>query len=1119
MPCVPGKCYGQPGPVGLYDPTYESDACGVGYVVNIDGIPSHRVLRDAQTMLIRMEHRGACGCDNNSGDGAGVLTAIPHKMYKNKMKSEGVELPDPGLYATGIIFTNPEDLEKAQQLFTDFGKKVGVEVITWRNVPVCNEKIGSVAKTSEPAIRQVFVKGSKDGEEFKRQVYMLRKYSCHHIPKETSRFYVCSLSTETIVYKGLLTTSQLWEYFSDLHDPEFETHIALIHSRFSTNTFPSWERAHPQRVLAHNGEINTLRGNCNLMKAREGVMKNDVFKDKLSMLYPVVEEGMSDSGCVDNVLEFLCMTGGRSLPEAVMTMVPEAWQNDKYMPAEKEAFYRWSAFGMEPWDGPALLTFTDGRYIGAILDRNGLRPSRYYVTKDNFMYMSSEVGVTDRKPEEVIQKGRLKPGRMLLVDTKLKTFLPDEQLKKEIANLRPVGKWLSETISMAELRGAHDPKLTLKHEIKYQDFGHGGCVEEDPRLPLFGYTIEALNLLVLPMIRDKKEALGSMGNDAPLACLSQFNPLVFDYFKQLFAQVTNPPIDPFREKIVMSLACPVGPEHNILEPSAEQCRRLWLEQPILSLWDMEVLKHTTHKGWKTKVLDMTYPTKDGQAGLLPALKQLCQQAADAAEDNKLIILSDRNAGPDNIPISSLLAVGAVHHYLINEKLRMKVGLVVETGEAREVHHFCTLLGYGVDAICPYLVFETIKHLREQKLLDPPLADEEIYMNYRAACARGISKVMAKMGISTLHSYKGAQIFEALGLSQEVIELCFEGTASRIGGVDFKVLSQEAINRHDVAYCERKGDNILVMNPGQYHWRDGGEKHINDPMSIANLQEAAKTNSKDAYGRFSESAWESTKKCSLRGQLEFIDADKAIDISEVEDAKFIVRRFCTGAMSFGSISYEAHSTLAIAMNRAGGKSNTGEGGEDSERYLNEDPQFNARSKIKQVASGRFGVTSSYLTHADELQIKMAQGAKPGEGGELPGYKVTKGIAKTRHSIPGVGLISPPPHHDIYSIEDLAELIYDLKAANPEARISVKLVSEMGVGIVASGVAKGKAEHITISGHDGGTGASSWTGIKNAGLPWELGISETHQTLVLNNLRSRVVLQADGQIRSGRSTILF
>ncbi|XP_071114158.1 uncharacterized protein [Haliotis cracherodii] len=1128
MRCVAGKVPGIPEACGLYDPQYESDACGVGFIVNIDGLRSHRVLQDAQVMLQRMEHRGGCSCDNDTGDGAGVLTGIPHKLYARVLRDcngAAVELPKPGLYSTGMLFLDRDTAAESEKMFTDMATSFNLKVVAWRTVPVDSSSIGRVARTMEPLIRQVFVTGGDSQEEFYRQeaqaaqMYLLRKYASHHIPTDTRRFYICSLHHEIIVYKGLLSTDQLWKYYYDLTDPDFETHIALIHSRFSTNTFPSWERAHPQRYLAHNGEINTLRGNVNLMKAREGVMHSKVYDDKLKMVYPVVEEGMSDSGCVDNVLEFLCMAGGRSLPEAVMTMVPEAWQNDKNMSMDKKAFYRWSAFAMEPWDGPALLTFTDGRYIGAILDRNGLRPSRFYVTKDNFMYMSSEVGVTNRLPSEIIQKGRLKPGRMLLVDTKEKVFMKDEVLKSQICSIRPVGKWLSETISMAELQRSHNSGSLEPPEVVRHDLGRGSCVEEDSRLPMFGYTIEALNMLVLPMIRDKKEALGSMGNDTPLACLSRFNPLVFEYFKQLFAQVTNPPIDPFREKIVMSLACPVGPEANILEPSAEQCQRLWLEQPILSLWDMEVLKNCNHKGWKTKLIDMVFPLEAGPDGLLPALNSVCEQAAAAAEgDYKLIVLSDRKADKDFVPISSLLAVGAVHHYLIDRKLRMKVGLIVETGEAREVHHLCTLLGYGVDAICPYLVFETVRRLREQGILNPPLADEEIYMNFRAACARGISKVMAKMGISTLHSYKGAQIFEAVGLDKEVVDRCFEGTASRIGGANFNVLATELLNRHSFAYKSRECDNIIVADPGFYHWRDGGEKHMNDPLTIGNLQEAVKTNSKDAYSRFVESSMKSSQQCALRGQMDFVFSDHPLDIAEVEEAKFIVRRFCTGAMSFGSISYEAHTTLAMAMNRVGAKSNTGEGGENPERYLNEDPQFNTKSKIKQVASGRFGVTSSYLSHADELQIKMAQGAKPGEGGELPGYKVTKDIARTRHSIPGVGLISPPPHHDIYSIEDLAELIHDLKAANPDARISVKLVSEMGVGIVASGVAKGKAEHITISGHDGGTGASSWTGIKNAGLPWELGISETHQTLVLNDLRSRVVLQADGQIRSGRDVLI-
>ncbi|XP_005109373.2 putative glutamate synthase [NADPH] [Aplysia californica] len=1130
MPIVdpsPRNNPGLPAAQGLYNPSLESEACGVGYVVNIDGLRSHRVLRESQVMLKRMEHRGACGCDNDSGDGAGVLAGIPHELYVKALRSAEtpVELPEVGKYATGFLFLDRETGDQAEAVFAKYAQDFGLQILAWRTVPVDRSVIGMVAQSTEPLIRQVFITSANGTAQvdmdFKRQVYLLRKHSSHHIPAQDLRFYICSLSSEIIVYKGQLNTDQLWKFFLDLQDPEFETHLALVHSRFSTNTFPSWERAHPQRLLAHNGEINTLRGNRNLMKAREGIMNSTVYKDKLQGLYPVIEEGMSDSGCVDNVLEFLCLAGGRTLPEAVMTMVPEAWQNDVTMTKEKRDYYRWCAFSMEPWDGPALLTFTDGRYIGAILDRNGLRPSRFYVTKDNFMYMSSEVGVTDCKPEDVVQKGRLKPGRMLLVDTKEKLFIKDEVLKRQLAQLRPVAQWLEKSVNMGELRQVYRD-LQDNFQVRPMDLQPspvGAFIEEDARLNLYSFTMDEINRLVLPMVKEKKEALGSMGNDAPLACLSQFNPLMFTYFKQLFAQVTNPPIDPFREKIVMSLACPVGPEANILEPGPDQCERLWLEQPILSLPDMEMLLTMDYKGWKSKVIPMVYPVSEGPEGLKPALLRICEESAAAAEEGfKLIVLSDRSAGQDNVPVSSLLTIGAVHHYLIDKKLRMKVGIVLETGEAREIHHMCTLLGYGADAVCPYLTFELMHRLRLRGVIDEKYDDRAIFLNYRAACARGISKVMAKMGISTLHSYKGAQIFEAVGLHQEVIDICFTGSASRIGGVNFAVLGQEAINRHSLAYERRDCDNQLVVNKGMYHWRKGGERHMNDPTTIANLQDAARSNSKSAYDKFSESAWESSKKCTLRGQLDFSSADKPLDISEVEEAKNIVKRFCTGAMSFGSISIEAHTTLAIGMNRIGAKSNTGEGGENPERYLNEDPEFNARSKIKQVASGRFGVTSSYLTHADELQIKMAQGAKPGEGGELPGYKVTKDIARTRHSIPGVGLISPPPHHDIYSIEDLAQLIYDLKAANPAARISVKLVSEIGVGVVASGVAKGKAEHIVISGHDGGTGASSWTGIKNAGLPWELGISETHQTLTLNNLRSRVVLQADGQIRSGRDVVV-
>ncbi|KAF2365727.1 Glutamate synthase NADH/NADPH small subunit 1, partial [Trinorchestia longiramus] len=958
-------------------------------------------------------------------------------------------------------------------------------------------------------------------------VWVLRKRSSHRLPAPGRRFYVCSLSTTTVVYKGQLTSDQIWTYFVDLASSEFQTYLALVHTRFSTNTFPSWERAHPLRMMAHNGEINTLRGNVNLMTAREGVMKSSIFGKDLATLYPVVEPNLSDSGAVDCCLEFLVMAGGRSLPEAIMTMVPEAWQNDPTMNPEKRDFYRWAACAMEPWDGPALMTFTDGRYIGAILDRNGLRPSRYYVTKDRVLVMASEVGVYDTEPSNILTKGRLKPGRMLLVDTVEKVLTKDEELKLQIARSRPHSEWIKEQFTMQDLYEMHEgPLPTAEHQTPattptepFPKEGVARTYEGDRRLPAFGYTLETISMLLLPMVKTEKEALGSMGNDAPLACLSEYQPLMYDYFKQLFAQVTNPPIDPFRERIVMSLACPIGPQANILEPCAEQCHRLFLENPILSLNDLQVLKSTRHRNWRTQVIDITFAASEGPSGLKPAIDRVCEEACAAARGGyQLLVLSDRAMGPDRVAVSSLMALGATHHHLIEQRQRMKVGLILETGEAREVHHMCVLIGYGADAICPYLVFETMATLREEGVLPSDLHDHKIYENYSAAMDRGLSKVMAKMGISTLQSYKGAQIFEAVGISAEAIDKCFKGTPSRLGGASMALIAEEQFERHLLSYGERECDTLTLRNPGFLHWRAGGEKHINDPDSVAHLQEASRSKNESEYAKFKEHTMRSVRECTLRGQLELNTIDSPIDINEVEPASEIVKRFATGAMSFGSISMEAHSTLAIAMNRVGGKSNTGEGGEDPERYTNQDPNNNRRSAIKQVASGRFGVTASYLANADELQIKMAQGAKPGEGGELPGFKVSEGIAKTRHSVPGVGLISPPPHHDIYSIEDLAELIYDLKCSNPSARISVKLVSEVGVGVVASGVAKGKAEHITISGHDGGTGASSWTGIKNAGLPWELGISETHQTLVLNNLRSRVVLQADGQIRCGFDVVI-
>ncbi|CAD5117336.1 DgyrCDS6121 [Dimorphilus gyrociliatus] len=871
------------------------------------------------------------------------------------------------------------------------------------------------------------------------------------------------------------------------------------------------------RFLAHNGEINTLRGNVNMMISREGVVSSKSFTDsELSSIFPIIEPEMSDSGSLDNALELLMHAGERQLPEAVVTMVPEAWQRDTTMALNKRNFYKWSSFAMEPWDGPALLTFTDGRYIGAVLDRNGLRPSRFYITKDGRMIMASEVGIADVDTDKVELKGRLKPGRMLLVDTEEGKVIEDTDFKNHIAELRPVGEWLKkESFTLEDLK---------KHHSDIHQFNQNGnhktidCqLEEERKFAMFGYNTETIELLLKPMFTTKKEALGSMGNDAPLACLSNYNPRVCDYFKQLFAQVTNPPIDPFREEIVMSLMCPIGPEGNLLQPGPEQCRRLILKQPILSLSDIEILKRISYRNFTSKVIDTTYPLEQHIHGLTSNIDRVCKEAEEAVlNGNHFLVLSDKAAGKSRVPISPHLALGAVHHYLINKKLRMRIGLIVETGESREVHDFCTLVGYGADAICPYMVFKMAKRLRVNGEIKEN--DEEAFKNYVAAIERGMAKVMAKMGISTLQSYKSAQIFEAVGLSKEVIDKCFKNTASRLEGTDFTVLAQEALNRHNFAFAERDCDNKIIPNPGFYHWRKGGEKHMNDPINIANLQDAARRNNKEAYQKFTESVSEALRHCTLRGQLEFRTVEKKVNIENVESAANIVRRFATGAMSFGSISWETHTTLAKAMNKIKAKSNTGEGGEKSERYLNQDSNNNTRSAIKQVASGRFGVTSSYLAHADELQIKMAQGAKPGEGGELPGYKVTEDIASTRNSIPGVGLISPPPHHDIYSIEDLAQLIYDLKSANPRARMSVKLVSEVGVGVVAAGVAKCKAEHIVISGHDGGTGASSWTGIKNAGAPWELGISETHQTLMLNDLRSRVTLQADGQLRTGRDVVI-
>ncbi|XP_058953024.2 uncharacterized protein [Pocillopora verrucosa] len=1114
--------HGYPSKQGLYSPDLEKEACGVGFVAKINGERSYQVLSEALTVLERMKHRGAVGCEESCGDGAGVMTGIPHAFYEQVIQENnlGFTLPIAGDYATGIFFidTDPNKAKVCEDMFSGLAKECQIEVLGWRDVPFDNSMIGKTAVESQPLIRQVFVTSSLDQETFKKQVYLLRKMATNRIGTKNRRFYVCSLSCDTIVYKGMLKPDQLQGFYLDLQCKDYRTHFALVHGRFSTNTFPSWERAHPNRYLAHNGEINTIRGNINNMNTREGTMVSKYFGSNTQKLFPVIEADLSDSGNVDNVLELLVMAGGRSLPEAVMTMVPEAWQGNSLMNTEKQDFYRWISCMMEAWDGPALFTFSDGRYIGAILDRNGLRPSRYYVTKQGFMVMASEVGVSTFPDQEIVQKGRLQPGRMLLVDTELGSIVEDHELKHRMASLRPCGELLKKNVrTLEDIHQAYQASKNLSADKVplIQPSSQNELIHRDKRLPMFGYSLEDLNILILPMVKNKKEALGSMGNDAPLSCLTMHPQLVFDYFKQLFAQVTNPPIDPIREKIVMSLACPVGPEPNLLDPDVSDCPRVYLEHPILSNADVQAIKESGLSWCKTQTIDMVYPVKDGVNGLVPSLDRICKEASEAVENGcAFLVLSDRAAGREHVPMSSLLSLGAVHHHLIRMKQRSQVGLIVESAEIREIHHFCVLLGYGADGISPYLVFETVVNQRQQGMLDPPLSDKEIVENYTFAVKKGIAKVMAKMGISTLHSYKGAQIFEAVGLAEEVVDKCFAGTASRLSGVTFEMLAQEALDKHSIAFSDRECDNVLVNNKGEYHWRLGGEKHINDPRCIANLQDAVRMKSQPAYQKYSETSIEVVRSCTLRGQLQIKFAKKPLDISEVEPASEIVKRFATGAMSFGSISYETHTTLATAMNKMGGKSNTGEGGEDPVRGSDN----NTRSAIRQVASGRFGVNAWYLAMAEDLQIKMAQGAKPGEGGELPGYKVSKHIAQTRKSVPGVGLISPPPHHDIYSIEDLAELIYNLKCANPHARVSVKLVSEVGVGVIAAGVAKGHSEHIVISGHDGGTGASTWSGIKHAGLPWELGLSETHQTLVLNNLRRRVILQVDGQLRTGRDVVV-
>lgn len=1113
--------YAYPPKHGLYDPDYERDNCGVGFVADIRGRRSHQLVLDADQALRNMAHRGACGCEENSGDGAGILTALPHRFLQRVCKDDlKVDLPEPGRFSAGLLFlpTKREEREYCKAQVERIIEDEGQQLVGWRVVPVQPDRadVGVTARKGEPAIEMLFVAArGVEGEAFERKLYTIRKRASTLLRtdprlEQAKMFYVCSLSTKVIIYKGMLTGEQLLPYFPDLTDESFQTHLAMVHSRFSTNTFPSWDRAQPLRFMSHNGEINTLRGNKNWMFARQGVVRSELFGKDIRKLFPVVEPDCSDSGTFDNVLEFLLMTG-RTLQEAVMMMIPEAFENHEHMSPARRAFYEYHSCLMEPWDGPASIAFTDGKYIGAVLDRNGLRPSRYYLTHDDKVIMASEVGVLPVDPSNVKYKGRLEPGRMFLVDFEAGRLVPDEEVKEEFAQQRPYELWLeSERLSLEHLTPRRDPAALDAATLI-------------PRQQAFGFTTETLQFMLIPLVEQARDPVGSMGNDSALAVLSDRPRLLYDYFKQLFAQVTNPAIDSIREEIIMSLECYIGPEANLLETRPENARRLLVPHPILTNAELAAVAELDHRGWRSRVIDITWPRSEGRRGLLSALDRISADAEAAIEAGEsLVVLSDRAASQDRVPVSALLATGAVHHHLVRKEKRTRIGIVVETGEAREVHHHCLLVGYGADAINPYLAFESLwQARREGRLQDETLTDDDVSRLYRKAVAKGMLKVMAKMGISTLRSYKGAQIFEAIGLAQEVVTRCFQGTASRIQGVDFEVLASELLRRHALGFPDRDEVRLPILpNDGQFHWRADGERHGWEPQAIADLQIAARTGRTEAYERFARRANQEAG-CTLRGLLGFRpNAGGPIPIEEVEPAKDIVKRFCTGAMSFGSISEESHSSLAVAMNRLGGKSNTGEGGEDPDRYrpLPDGSMNPRRSAIKQVASGRFGVTINYLTNADELQIKIAQGAKPGEGGELPGRKVDANIARIRHSTRGVGLISPPPHHDIYSIEDLAQLIYDLKSANPSARVSVKLVSEVGVGTIASGVAKARADHILISGHDGGTGASPLTSIKHAGLPWELGIAETHQTLVMQDLRSRVVLQADGQMKTGRDVVI-
>ncbi len=1105
----------RPGKQGLYDPAYEHDACGVGFIVDIKGRKSHQILKQGLQILTNLDHRGACGAEVNTGDGAGVLLQMPHKFLQVAAKKARIDLPAEGHYGCGIVFLprNATLRRRIEEKFEQIVQSEGQTVLGWRTVPTNNSMLGETAKSCEPFMRQVFVGRNAEIEDelaFERKLYVIRKRAYSEIRASTmegaASWYVASLSHKTLVYKGMLLTAQLEQYFADLSDPAMETAIALVHSRFSTNTFPSWDRAHPYRYIAHNGEINTVRGNANWMHAREALFQSEAFGDDIGKILPIINPNGSDSAMFDNTLELLVLAG-RSLPHAMMMMIPEPWSNHQTMDDTKRAFYQYHSCLMEPWDGPASICFTDGKQIGALLDRNGLRPSRYYVTKDDVVIMASEAGVLEVPPEDVVQKGRLQPGRMFLVDTEQGRIIDDSEIKKAIATERPYREWLNDhQLNISDLPQAP--------EVPQPD--HDTLLQ---RQIAFGYTFEDERLLLAPMAQNGVEAVGSMGNDTPLAVLSNKPRLLYDYFKQLFAQVTNPPIDSIREEIITSAETRLGSEGNLLNPQPADCRRLELKWPIITNEDFAKIRRMDLPGLRVGLLPSLFRVTRGEKGLVKSMEEIRLMARRLIEEEEVnvLILSDRGVNREFAPIPALLAVAGLHHYLIREGLRTRVSIVIETGEAREVHHFALLIGYGASAINPYVAFETIDGMiRDDRLVN--IDHKTACKNLVKAATKGIIKVMAKMGISAIQSYRGAQVFEAVGLRQDVIDEYFTWTSSRIGGIGMDVIAQEVLVRHKAAFPDRRVDGHTLPVGGLYQWRSDGEFHLFNPESIHRLQKSVRTENFNTFKEYSKLINEqATNLCTLRGLLEFKAGDP-IPLEEVEPIESIMKRFKTGAMSYGSISKEAHETLAIAMNRIGGKSNTGEGGEDPERFKLLENGDSKNSAIKQVASGRFGVTSEYLVNAREIQIKMAQGAKPGEGGQLPGGKVYPPIAKTRHTTAGVGLISPPPHHDIYSIEDLAELIHDLKNANRHARISVKLVAEVGVGTVAAGVAKAHADVVLISGYDGGTGASPQTSIMHAGLPWELGLAETHQTLVMNNLRSRIAVETDGQLKTGRDVVV-